>query len=309
MKLIRSVTLSLSLASMSALVVACGGTVEHSPQTSASAATKAPLGTNTRGVVKIVSDALGEVPLRSDQRTEIETLAAEAEARHAPTADARKELMLTFADQVENGAIDRAALQAKIDAAAADLEKVRADDRAALVKLHALLDAEQRHAFVDALEEQMKSMKSKRGDRGAHAKGGFGKMKQLAADLELTDEQKSQIKDAMREARKEGKETWKRRRHERAGHGAAHADRKGPRRGPMKVLEAFREDKLDLDKLALRGGAEPAARSATLRMASMAEKVLPILTPQQRKIAADKLRAMAASGDASLLGHGRIVDR
>jgi len=38
-------------------------------------------------------------------------------------------------------------------------------------------------------------------------------------------------------------------------------------------------------------------------MTGLAEKILPILTPEQRKIAADKVRSMAASGDATLLGH------
>jgi hypothetical protein len=32
-------------------------------------------------------------------------------------------------------------------------------------------------------------------------------------------------------------------------------------------------------------------------MLGLAEKVLPILTPEQRKIAADKLRAMSANGE------------
>jgi len=297
MKLVRSIAFSLSVASMSVFAVACGGTVEHSPQTSASAATKAPIGTNTHGVVKLVGEALGEVPLRPEQRAEIEKLASEAEARHAPLADAHKELMLAFADQVERGSIDKAALQPKIDKAAADFEKARADDRAALEKLHGLLDSDQRNAFVDALEKQMKA---KRGERREHMKAGFGKLKQLADDLKLTDEQKSRIKDVMREARKEGKEGWKQ--HARGEHGPSHAEWKGQHLG-KKPLEAFREDKLDLEKVAPRHDVKAMARFGTDRMTNIAEKILPILTPDQRKIAADKLRAMAASGDAALLPH------
>lgn len=298
MKLVRSIAFSLSVASMSVFAVACGGTVEHSPQTSASAATKAPIGTNTHGLVKVVGDALGEVPLRPEQRAEIEKLASEAEARHAPLADARKELMLAFADQVEKGAIDKTALQPKIDKATADFDKARADDRAALVKLHGILDSEQRNAFVDALEKQMKA---KRGEHHAHMKGGFGKLKQLAEDLKLTDDQKSQIKDAMRDAHKEGKEAWKQ--HARGEHGPDHSGWKGRGHGGKKPLEAFREDKLDLDKVAPPHDVKAMARFGTDRMSNIAEKVLPILTPEQRKIAADKLRSMAASGDATLLEH------
>ncbi|MBX3223168.1 MAG: Spy/CpxP family protein refolding chaperone [Labilithrix sp.] len=313
MKLARSIVFSLSVVGVSAFAVACGGTVE-SPQTSASAATKAPIGTNTHGMVKVVGDALGEVPLRADQRAEIEKLASEAEARHAPMADARKELMAAFADQVEKGAIDKAALQPKLDKVTADFEKIRADDRAALTKLHGLLDAEQRNAFVDALEKQMKG---KRGEHGEHMKGGFGKLKQLADDLKLTDDQKTQIRDAMRAAHEEGRdakdgpgdrEGWKHR--ARGEHGPSHSEwkRGGPhhRGGPhagKRPLEAFRADTLDLDKVAPPHDAKAMARFGADRMSGLAEKLLPILTPEQRKIAADKIRSMAASGDATLLGH------
>lgn len=304
MKLVRSIAFSLSVAGISMAAVACGGSVEHSPQTSASAATKAPLGTNTHGFVKLVGDALGEVPLRPEQRTEIEKLASEAEARHAPMADARKDLMLAFADQLEKGSIDKTALQPKLDKVKADLEKIRADDRAALTKLHGLLDAEQRNAFVDALEKQMKG---KRGERGERMKGGFGKLKQLSEDLKLTDEQKTQIREAMREAHKEdrghatraGNEGWRHR--ARAEQGPSHAEWKRGGHHGKRAIEAFREEKLDLDKLAPGHGAQ--ARFGADRMTGFAEKILPILTPEQRKIAADKVRSMAAGGDATLLGH------
>ncbi len=303
MKLVRSIAFSLSVAAgISMAAVACGGSVEHSPQTSASAATKAPIGTNTHGFVKLVGDALGEVPLRPEQRTEIEKLASEAEARHAPMADARKDLMLAFADQLEKGSIDKTALQPKLDKVKADLEKIRADDRAALTKLHGLLDAEQRNAFVDALEKQMKG---KRGERVERMKGGFGKLKQLADDLKLTDDQRTQIREAMREARKEGRgqksgnEGWRHR--ARGEQGPSHAEGKRGGHHGKRAIEAFREEKLDLDKLAPAHGTQ--ARFGADRMTRFAEKVLPILTPEQRKVAADKVRSMAASGDATLIGH------
>jgi Spy/CpxP family protein refolding chaperone len=302
MKLVRSIAFSLSVGCVSVVAVACGGTVEHSPQTSASAATKAPIGTNTHGMVKLVGDALGEVPLRADQRAEIEKLAADAETRHAPTAEGRKELMLAFADQVEKGAIDKTALQPKIDKVTTDFEKVRADDRAALIKLHTILDGEQRNVFVDALEKQMKS---KHGERGDHMRGGFGKMKQLAEDLKLTDAQKSQIKDAFHDLHKEGKQHHARGPHQNRGdvqNTAPNEWRGGPHHG-RKAIEAFREESFDLDKVAPQQDIKPMARFGTDRMSAMAEKLLPILTPEQRKIAAEKIRAMAAGGDSSLLVH------
>ena len=106
--------LSLCLGSLASLAIGCGGSVEQ-PQTQASAVTKAPIAPQTHGVVKVFGDALGEVALRPDQRTELEKLAASAEQRHLAMADGKKDLMLTVADQIEKGSIDRAALQPKID--------------------------------------------------------------------------------------------------------------------------------------------------------------------------------------------------
>ena len=55
----------------------------------------------------------------------------------------------------------------------------------------------------------------------------------------------------------------------------------------------------------MRGGHAPEtlrARAAS-RFVGIAEKVLPILTPDQRKLAADKLRGMANSGADVPLSH------
>jgi Spy/CpxP family protein refolding chaperone len=289
MKLARTLALLSTLALVPASVVACGGSVEAPPQTSASAATKAPVGASTHGIVKIVGEALGEVPLRADQRTELEKLATEADARHAATADGRKALMATIADQIEKGSIDRAALQPKIDRLVADMEKVRPGDQAALARVHAILDPQQRNAFVDALEKQMHER------HGVHAKvdgarKGFGHVKQLADDLELTDEQRTKIREVMMEGRKEwGHEGGP---HHRGGH-----DAKARLHGGKKALEAFRSDKFDPAAAGPQGDMKERAAEGTTHMIGVAEKILPILTPEQRKIAADKVRAMSASGE------------
>jgi Spy/CpxP family protein refolding chaperone len=274
-------------------LVACGGTVEHSPQTSASAATKAPVGSNTHGVVKVMGDALSEVPLRPEQRTEIEKLASDAEARHAPMAGARKELMIAFADQVEKGSIDKAALQAKADQAMAGFDKVRADDRAAFVRLHDILDSEQRNAFVDALEKQMKGKHGEMKHGGHHGgPGAFGPLKELSDELKLSDDQRSKIHELVGESMKEARKD-----------GPKHGFRGAPHGGGKHALEAFREDKLDLDKVAPPQDGKEMARFGTDHMTKFAEKVLPVLTSDQRTIAANKIRQFANNGDASLLGH------
>lgn len=297
-----TVTLA-ALAAGSAVVVGCGGSVEQ-PQTQASAVSKAPIAPQTHGVVKLFGDALGEVALRPDQRTELEKIAVAAEQRHVAMADGKKELMLAVADQVEKGSIDRAALQPKIDRIIADLEKGRPEDTASLARLHAILDAEQRNAFADALETKFKhghhghggagekggggekgekGAKGEPGDHGggAHNGGGMHGMMQLAEDLKLTDDQKSQIKDALKAGRE--------------GHSVREMfDRMNEGK---KVLESFRSDKFDAS-VATPAPEKLRERAAigTSRALGVAEKILPILTPDQRKLAAEKLRTMAGSG-------------
>jgi Spy/CpxP family protein refolding chaperone len=239
-------------------------------------------------------EALGEVSLRPEQRTELEKLAVAADARHAAMADGKKDLMLALADQVEKGSIDKAALQPKIDRIVADLEKGRPDDAAALARMHAILDPEQRGAFVDALESRFKGKHGHHKGGGEKAEGevsshgGLHGLKQLAEDLKLTDDQRSQIKDALRSAH-EGhsfKEA-----HERMGAG-------------KKALESFRSD--TFDPKAVTPPPETLRAQAAIgsgRFIGLAEKVVPILTPEQRKIAAEKVRAMASSGADVPFGH------
>lgn len=306
MKNVRSFVFALSIGAGSLVAVGCGGSVEQ-PQTQASAATKAPIAQSSHGVVKMFGSALGEVALRPEQRTELEKLALAADQRHAAMAEGKKDLMLAVADQVEKGAIDKAALQPKIDRIVADLEKGRPEDNAALARMHAILDPEQRNAFVDALESRFKGGhhggKGKhRGERGEGEKGeagehhgrmgGFHGLKQLSDDLKLTDDQKTKIFEAIKASRESEK-----------GKGEHHGMRGRMGEG-KKALESFRGDKFDPaaaapspDKIRAQ------ATEGSTRIVGIAQTVLPILTPEQRKIAADKIRAMASSGADMPLAH------
>ncbi|MBS2016834.1 MAG: Spy/CpxP family protein refolding chaperone [Deltaproteobacteria bacterium] len=304
MKNARSFALALVLSAGSLAAIGCGGTVEQ-PQTQASAASKAPIGQSTHGLVKMVGEALGEVNLRPDQRVELEKLATAAEARHVAMHDGRKELALAVADQVEKGSIDRAALQTKIDRVVADIEKARPEDKQAFARVHAILDNEQRNAFVDALEAKFKhghhgphGDKGKHGPKGENAgeehhafKGGMGHhgMKQLAEDLKLTDEQKDKIKDVM-------KAQWQL----HAQNGPSFKEMHERMSAGKKSLESFRTEKFDAD-----GIAPPVdkAKAGSGHFLDMAEKILPILTPEQRKTAADKIRDMANKGGELPFGH------
>jgi Spy/CpxP family protein refolding chaperone len=262
---------------------ACGGTVaqpEPTSQATAAEATRAPVAVQAHGIVHAVGAALGEVPLRPDQRTEIEKLAADAEARHGQVAQARNDFLAALAGQVEQGTVDRPALQPKVDAVTAAMQAARPADQAAFERLHAILDPSQRVAFVNALEAHAHEGHDD-GARpgGAHHEG----MRAWARDLHLTDDQKTQIKDGMRARFGERDRAHEEEHHHGEGHGGH-------------MLEAFKSDHFVMAELAPPGAAEGRVHAIEERLLGMAEVAVPILTPEQRTLAAQKLRARAAGG-------------
>jgi len=268
---------SVSLVALALSAAACGGTTsidQAPPATAQSAMTTAPIGVATHGPVKLVGDALGEVPLRADQRAELEKLATDAEARHQSTMQTRKDLTEAVALQVEAGKIDRAALQPKIDAAAAAWQSVQDADRASLERVHAILDASQREKFVAALQGRMQAAKGEMRDHGRDH------MKQWADDLKLTDAQRDQLKEAFREKMKA---------HAAGGHDFR-GEFKAHHAQAEKVMDAFKGDRFVLDEVAPKKDPKVMAAKMSDGILGMVETALPILTPEQRTIAAGKIR-------------------
>jgi Spy/CpxP family protein refolding chaperone len=270
------VALPLSLV-LAAAAGGCGGTAASEQVASASsAATRAPVAQSGHGVIKLVGDALGDVPLTPAQRAEIETLAADCDARHAQARAARKDLMLAVAAQVDAGAVDREALRPKIDALAAAANASQPADRAAFERLHAILGPDQRTAFVDALEARVLGR-----FREARAKHPW---KQWSDDLRLTEAQRTQVKASLEQRFQGGK-----------GGAQEHG---GPwhERG-AKLLNAFKQDRFVLDEIAPPRDVGQQATQATDHVLGVAEAVLPVLTPEQRSLAAQKLRDRAEASD------------
>jgi Spy/CpxP family protein refolding chaperone len=254
----------------------CSGSASTEPAvaTPEAATTRAPVAQSTHGPLKLAGDALGDVPLTASQRAAIEQLATAAEARHAGTRAARKELVTAVAAQVQAGQLDRAALQPKIDALVAVLKAAQPADRAGFEQLHALLTADQRTAFVDALEARV----SERIGQVRHKHP----LEQWAEDLGLTSDQRSQIKDAMKQQRQatgapgHDGAPWE----EAKEHGA-------------KVMAAFKQERFVMDEVSPAADVAAKAQKMSDHMLGLAQVVLPVLTPQQRAIAAQKLREKA----------------
>jgi hypothetical protein len=263
-----AVSLGLAVTSSGLAVLGCGAT---SPpvSTAQSATTRAPVSSGAHGRIRLLCDALGDVPLTAVQRAEVEKLAADAAGRQAAARTARKELEVAVADQVEVGRLDRAGLSPKVDALAAALQRAQPADRAAFERLHSILGPDQRTAFANAVE--------------AHAHEMWHpllRMKEWADLLKLTDDQRAQIKAALKQRME-------------AARASDHAG-EGGRRG-AKALNAFKDEHFVFDQVAPAEDYARRTAGVSARFLDTAAQVLPLLTPPQRSVAAQKLRSHSDS--------------
>jgi Spy/CpxP family protein refolding chaperone len=285
--------------SLSMALAACAGAKTESSVPQIAGATVAPLASpNAHGPIRRLAEVFGKIPLRAEQRTEVEALLAAASLRHDAVMKGGLPLMNALAEQIEKGVIDRASLLAIASEAHAKHEAAMVEDRAAIAKLHALLLPEQRAMVADSLKEREGG--SRHGGHSGHRhehEGTEGKDEgpEAAHDgqrmhehggglfvpfraLNLDDAQKAKIAEILKDQRSvsQGAE------HEH-GHEAHH---KNVREG----LEAFRSPNFDAQK------ALPAVDSQMgIRMIDMAEKIVKVLTPEQRTLAAKMMRERALS--------------
>ena len=152
-------------------------------------------------------------------------------------------------------------------------------DRAAFEQLHAILGPDQRVAFVDAVQAHM----------GQHRGEMHGKhpLHELAAQLGLSDDQKAQIMAAMPQHHGEGRPPMR--------------DMAGAKHHGEQVMQAFKQDRFVFDEVAPAQDVSGHVARMSDHVLSLAEVALPVLTPDQRKLAAQKLRDRIAAGDEGLL--------
>ena len=250
-------------------LTACGSSTEGE----AAAAAQAGVNQDPPEVahMNFVREALTKVSLRPDQQPVVEQLGKDAETRHEAIKAARVALCNALADQVQAGKIDRAALKPQLDALLAAIEQSRPADRAAMVRLHDVLDKNQRSQFVDALESQFRDRMH------GGARPGLGHARQWATDLNLSDQQRDQIRTAVRSKfegqREQMKDQWRATREQ--GH---------------QLLESFRQDQFTLDANSPQLFGRDKIAGGVGKMIDFAEAAVPTLTPDQRAIAAQKIR-------------------
>ncbi len=233
--------------------------------------TRAPLVTAVHGRAKRVAEALAGVTLRADQRVAVDALAADTESHHATGLAARQAVTDMLAAQIEAGAIDREAIAPRIDAMVTVHRDVEAKDRAGFEALHELLDAGQRTEFAEAMQSHGRPHDGERDWKGRD----HGPGDRWADELGLSDDQRAAFKAILHESF--------------AGmRGGDHAFHGGPH--GRALLEAFKADTFSIDAVSPPEDMGAKASAMAGHVLDIAEKVLPLLTPGQRAVAAQKIR-------------------
>jgi Spy/CpxP family protein refolding chaperone len=140
------------------------------------------------------------------------------------------------------------------------------------VRLHDILDKTQRGKLVDAIEARF-------GHHGDKMGKGPGHMMKWGKDLNLTDQQRAQIRNAVVARAVANKDAMRGQWREMRAEGKA-------------LLERFEQDTFTLDDGSLQMLGRARIEAGIDRVLGMAEIVLPILTPEQRNLAAAKIRTI-----------------
>ncbi len=223
----------------------------------------------------LLGQALADVTLRADQRTMVDAIKKEAGLKHAAVKKTKKIVLETLAAQIGAGKFDRAAMQQSVDEMMlATMEEAKAH-RIALDKLHALLDKTQRAQLATAIDARLTADTD---DKHAIRE----EMRRLVDVLKLTPDQRKKVASFFKDQNKDDSE-----------HGVQAKERE------HKMLEAFKGDKYDADKVLPMSAVRSHAQQEVARLLSVVQHILPVLTPEQRAIAAEMLLDRA-NGSASL---------
>jgi Spy/CpxP family protein refolding chaperone len=236
------------------------------PETQTPAPAEKPAKSEAGGIVQLVDRALQGIDLRPEQTEALQKLGAKVDEKLEPVTEARKNLVLALADEIEAGKVDKDTLKPEIEDVVKASETASPLLRKAFDKLHDILDAKQREEFVEHFKDELKEFKQKHPVRE--------QLEKLAHTLALTDDQKAKIGEILEKDEGAGKKV-----HENM----------------ERVLDAFPSDSFSMDAVLPEGQVREHVEKMEGRIIEDAREVTDILTPEQRKIAAEKIRSRAAA--------------
>lgn len=280
--ILRSAILSVSL--MIGVAACSGATQEGNGSASVGELAQGAVDFGSHGPMKALGNSLAKVGLRADQRSKIEKLAVDVKAKQSAVHDARTKAHALLADQIEQGALDKVALEKAFEQVHTAMTDSMPSFKSTLTALHGILDAKQREILVDTMHESMKAHRkewrehheAKGGGKFAHH-GKFGGPGRFAEAFDLTESQRELLRNTMMTE-------WKAAHGNGHGEGKAWHHQKGGFHGMKKhmkaVAEAFKSDKFNADELFPKH--EMPAFKPHQRMIKMLETIMPTLSQEQR---------------------------
>jgi Spy/CpxP family protein refolding chaperone len=242
------------------------------------------------GVVMLVAMSLRDLDLSPDQKAAVEKIRADMIAKTEPMRAAAKDVANTLADGVAAGAVDRSKADAAIDKLVAQAQTIHDASIDAMNRLHAALNATQRAALVDKMQEHFEKWKEANGheeqDGQPHRSG---HLLALAKDVGLSQDQATKIKASFHDMLKANAPD--------GGGGQANVQdhqHKEVTDHLQAFATAFKADNFDAHSLGTANAANGhMARWGATRMARFLEAAAPVLTPDQRTKLAQMIRDRA----------------
>jgi len=233
----------------------------------------------------IYGQALKLGSLRDDQRQAIEQIKVAMKGPRQAAKTARGEYAAVLAAQIQSGGVNPAILQLKASQVVTTAMAESVAAKAGLAKLHDVLDKSQREELANGIEARMD--RHGQGAQGRPHAGGQGKRHggagKLAKELSLSDAQKEQVKDILKEEHQAHKNPQ--------GRANAKAQHKA-------MLESFKQDSFTPSMDASAAGTR--AKERVMVYTETVQKIVPILTAEQKVTFAEKMKAHAQHGNMGL---------
>ncbi len=204
-----------------------------------------------------------------DQKDALQQVGKDVDAKVAAVDDAKRDFLKSLADEIDSGNVDASTLHPQIQKVVDAAVAASPDLRKAFDKLHDILDPSQRQQFVDAFRQVIKNHTSDVDPKQ--------QLDKWAKALNLTDEQKQKIGSILDEDR---------------------VDEKVEKDRMDLVLDAFTGDTFSMDDLLPESSVGPRTERMLDKIVDVAKQVTAVLTPDQRKTAAQAIRDRASGAGA-----------
>jgi Spy/CpxP family protein refolding chaperone len=273
---------------LAAAALGCGATSDEpaaQPIAAEEAAERASASTHD-GALGMFTAAAGELNLSPQQQQAVDAIKADLRSKAAPVREAKAKLSTALAEGVAKGSLDPQALAAPVSALSLAVEAFKPALQDGINRLHATLDEGQRERLVALIQERAEERRDAFSEGGGiEGRGMRGRMKKIAAELDLSRDQIQSIRSSFRAEREA-----------HTGKASGMMAKRGEVRAHLQKLgEAFKGD--SFDARALDAGKElPAMATRRAERASrMLSIVTPVLSPSQREKLATIVKTRGAA--------------